>query len=683
MKHLRRALTLAAACCCTWAVAGAGAIAPARMVILGVDGMDPKVLAEFMRQGLTPNLSRLAATGGFVNLGTSTPPQSPVAWSTFITGMDPGGHGIFDFLHLDRDTLTPYMSTSRVSGTAVTLPLGRWRIPLVGQETHLLRHGTAFWELLEQEGVHTRMFQIPANYPPVETSGRAISGMGTPDLQGTPGVFTLYTDDPAWRGKTVSGGTIENVALDDGVVRSHVNGPPNALLKGSPLATAELEVLVDRENPVALVSVGGERRLMQLGEWTEWLPVTFDLVPNLASVNGMVRFYLKQLRPHLMLYMSPVNIDPRDPAQVIASPAEYARELTEAAGPFYTEEMPEDTKALRAGVLDPREFLTQSQLVLDEHKRLLDAELRRFSAAPDRALLFFYFGSIDQRHHMMYRQADLADPLHAASTPSDLVNAMRDTYVEIDAEVGRVMSAAGENTAIVVMSDHGFSSFRRQVNLNRWLELNGYLRLKDSFNRDRYEWLQGISWSTTRAFAIGLNSLYINVRGREKQGIVAPAKRAALAAEIAEKLRSWVDPETGQNVVTQVVLREQIYHGPYVEEAPDIVVGYAPGYRASWDTTTGKIPVTLLEPNVDEWTGDHCIDSRAVPGVLLSNLPLQGEGGALGDLTVSVLKYFGVAPAAGMGGRPLFQGPVKSNRMHMSEGRHFSKPQSTSAAMDR
>jgi predicted AlkP superfamily phosphohydrolase/phosphomutase len=654
MKYLRHALALVTACCCTWGLAGAGAIAPARMVILGVDGMDPKVLAEFMRQGLTPNLSRLAAAGGFVSLGTSIPPQSPVAWSTFITGMDPGGHGIFDFLHLDRDKLTPYMSTSRVSGTAITLPLGRWRIPLAGQETQLLRHGAAFWELLEQQGVHTRMFQIPANYPPVETSGRALSGMGTPDLQGTSGTFTLYTDDPGWRGKTVSGGTIEIVKVQDGVARSRVNGPPNALLKGSPLATADIEVLVDRENPVALVSVGGDRRLMQLGEWSEWLPVSFELMPHLSSVSGMVRFYLKQVRPHLMLYMTPVNIDPRDPAQAIASPAEYAHELTEAAGPFYTEEMPEDTKALRAGVLDAHEFLSQSQLVLDERKRLLDAELRRFNAEPDRALLFFYFSSIDQRHHMMYREGDPTDPMRSANTPAELANAMRDTYVEIDAQVGRVMDAVGENTAIVVMSDHGFSSFRRQVNLNRWLELNGYLRLKDSFNRDRYEWLQGINWPTTRAFAIGLNSLYLNVRGREKQGVVAPGKRAALAAEIAGKMRSWVDPETGQNVVTQVVLREQIYHGPYVEEAPDIVVGYAPGYRASWDTTTGKIPAELLEPNVDEWTGDHCIDSRAVPGVLLSNRPLKAGAGALGDLTVSVLKYFGVAPTAGMSGRPLF-----------------------------
>lgn len=616
--------------------------------------MDPKLLEEFMQQGLTPNLSRLASTGGFIALGTSIPPQSPVAWSTFITGLDPGGHGIFDFLHLDRDALTPYMSTSRVSDPAVTLPLGRWRIPLSGQKIRLLRHGTAFWELLEASGVHTRVFQIPANYPPIETSGRAISGMGTPDLQGTPGVFTLYTDDPRWRGRTVSGGIIERVKLRGGVTRSHINGPPNALLKGNPLATADLEVLVDHENPVALVSVDDGRRLIQRGEWSEWLSVRFQLVPNVASVTGMVRFYLKQVRPHLILYMSPVNIDPRDPAQVIASPAEYARELTEAAGPFYTEEMPEDTKALRAGVLEPREFLTQSRLVLDERKRLLEAELRRFNAERDRALLFFYFSSIDQRHHMMYRQADPADPMHSANTPPELANAVRDTYAEIDAVVGRVVSAAGEGTAIVVMSDHGFSSFRRQVNLNRWLELNGYLRLKNSFNRGHDEWLQGIDWSATRAFAIGLNSLYLNVRGREKHGIVAPGERTALAAEIAQKLGSWVDTETGENVATQVALREHVYHGLYVDEAPDIIVGYAPGYRASWDTTTGKVPLALLEPNLGEWTGDHCIDSRAVPGVLLTNRRLSAGSGSLPDLTVSVLEYFGVDPRAGMSGRSLF-----------------------------
>jgi predicted AlkP superfamily phosphohydrolase/phosphomutase len=645
------ALLAALFCACS---ASAGANSPARMVILGVDGMDPKLLAQYMQEGVVPNLSRLASTGGFMPLQTSLPPQSPVAWSTFITGMDAGSHGIFDFLHLDRDTLTPYMSTSRIQGTSLTMPMGRWRIPLKSPHTELLRRGTAFWELLESNGVHTRLFQIPANYPPVATSGQAISGMGTPDLQGTSGTFTLYTSDPHWKAGTVSGGIIERVELSDGVARGHVTGPPNPLLESSPSVTTGLQIVVDPENPVALVRVGDGRLLLQQGEWSEWLPVRFDLMPHVSSVTGMVRFYLKQVRPHVTLYMTPVNIDPRDPAQAIAAPAKYAHELAEAAGPFYTEEMPEDTKALRAGVLTPREFLTQTQLVIDERKRLLDAELRRFAAERDRALMFFYFSSIDQRHHMLYREADLSDPLRPAQTPPDLANAMRDTYRQIDEQVGTVMNAVGENTAIVVMSDHGFSSFRRQVHLNRWLEQHGYLRLTDSFNRDKYEWLQGIDWSATRAFAIGLNSLYLNVRGREKHGIVSPKQRAALAQKLAQELGTWVDDETGQKVVTQVVLREQAYHGKFVEAAPDIIVGYAPGYRASWDTTTGKVPQKLIEPNVDEWSGDHCIDSRAVPGVLLSNRPLRARSGGLADLTVSVLGYFGVAPAAGMNGKLMF-----------------------------
>ena len=636
------------ACC-----ASAGANAPARMVILGVDGMDPKLLAQYMQEGVVPNLSRLASTGGFMPLQTSNPPQSPVAWSTFITGMDPGSHGIFDFLHLDRENLTPYMSTSRIQGTSLTLPLGRWRIPLKSPHTELLRQGTAFWELLERNGVHTRLFQIPANYPPVETAGQAISGMGTPDLQGTSGTFTLYTNAPEWKAGTVSGGIIERVKLSDGVGHSRITGPPNALLKTSPNVTTDLEVVVDPQNPVALVRVRDGRLLLQEGEWSDWLPVKFDLMRHVSSVSGMVRFYLKQVRPHLMLYMTPVNIDPRDPAQAIAAPAKYAYELAEEAGPFYTEEMPEDTKALRAGVLSPHEFLTQTQLVLDERKRLLDAELRRFASEPERSLMFFYFSSIDQRHHMLYREADPTDPLRSKDTADDLTNAMRDTYRQIDEQVGKVMSAVGENTAIVVMSDHGFSSFRRQVHLNRWLEQHGYLRLTDSFNREKYEWLQGIDWSATRAFAIGLNSLYLNVRGREKRGIVSPKLRAALAAKLAQELAGWTD-DNGQKVVTQVTLREQAYHGPFVDAAPDIIVGYAPGYRASWDTTTGKVPSTLIAPNIDEWSGDHCIDSRAVPGVLLSNRPLRARSGGLADLTVSVLGYFGVAPGPGMTGKPMF-----------------------------
>lgn len=633
--------------------AAAGDAAETKMIILGVDGMDPKLLREYMAAGKTPNLAKLAASGGFVALRTSTPPQSPVAWSNFITGMDSGAHGIFDFLHIDRQSLTPYSSTARVRPSArEPIKLGRWRIPLGAEETLQLRDGRAFWELLEERGIPTTLFQMPANYPPVH-AGHAISGMGTPDLKGTSGTFAYYTEEPDLKPGPVSGGVIHRVENHGGVIRASLEGPRNGFREGAPYSTVEFIVRVDEEHPVALIELGEHRVLLNAGEWSEWLSVNFELLP-IVSVAGMVRFYLRKTAPHFALYVTPVNIDPQRSAQPIAFPEKYSTELAAAVGPFYTEEMPEDTKALSAHVLEPREFLVQSEVILEERRKLLHHELRQFLEQQRRGLLFFYFSTIDQRHHMLARQADPQHRFHAADTPPDLANAMANSYTGIDELVGWVMERIDSHTTLVVMSDHGFAPFQRQANLNTWLEHHGYLALKDPRRREDDEWLQGIDWARTRAFAIGLNSLYLNVRGRERHGVVPLAERGALAREIARGLSSWKDPATGGAVVTQAALREDIYHGPHLREAPDIIVGYARGYRASWATTTGKVPAVLLEDNDEEWSGDHCIDPREVPGVLLVNRPISAANPDLMDLTVTILGHFDVKPVRGMRGAPAF-----------------------------
>ena len=634
---------------------GVAAAAPARrMIVLGVDGMDPVMLRQFMAEGATPNLRRLAGSGGLAPLGTSIPPQSPVAWSNFITGMDPGGHGLFDFIALDRKTLVPYLSAARVEAAGIKpIPLGRWRLPLASEKTVLLRDGRAFWELLDEQGIPATIFQVPANYPPVPAGEAALSGMGTPDLRGTPGTFFYYTDDPAIPPGAVSGGVIQRVSTAKGVVTGVLEGPPDSFLAGSPWSTVTFSVRTDPANPVALFRIGDEQRLLKAGEWSDWIPVRFTLLPGLVTVPGMIRAYLQRTSPRFAFYISPVNIDPRDPAQPISHPGEYAHELAEATGPFYTEEMPEDTKALSAHVLSPQEFLQQTELVMDERRRLLRHELARFHSQDGDRFLFFYLSTVDQRNHMMAREMDPAHPFHDPDTPRELAEAMRDTYREVDQMVGWVLDSLEPGTAFVVMSDHGFAPFRRGANLNTWLEQQGYLRLVDPSRRDRYEWLEGIDWAHTRAFAIGLNSLYLNVRGRERNGIVAPGEREALAREIAGRLADWRDPQNGESVVTQPVVREDVYHGAHVAEAPDVIVGYARGYRASWDTTTGKIPAALLEDNDREWSGDHCMDSRAVPGVLLANRPLKPGSGDLKDLPVTILDFFGITRPAQMTGRPL------------------------------
>ncbi len=627
-----------------------------RMIILGVDGMDPVMLQDFMDAGVLPNFSRLAASGNFMKLGTSVPPQSPVAWSNFITGMDSGGHGIFDFIALDRKTMLPYLSTAKVEKSGrEPLTVGSWRIPLSADKTLQMRDGQAFWEILEAHGINTTMFRVPANYPPIESGGKALSGMGTPDLRGSSGTFSFFTDDPAFKPGNVSGGVIQRVNLRNNSTVAHIEGPVNAFKIDSSPTRAEFSVHIDQTNPVALIKAGDSRVLLEVGEWSDWVALDFEFVPGLISSTGMVRFLLKQTQPHLSLYVSPVNIDPRDPAQPIATPVEYAYELAEEAGPFYTQEMPEDTKALSAHVLTPDEFLAQSGLVLDERRRLLHSELGRFRNIPGSALLFFYFSSVDQRNHMLARQMDPDHPFHDADTPQNLALAMRTTYQEIDELLGWVMQELDDDTTLMVMSDHGFAPFRRQANLNSWLEKHGYLVLTNPEKRDGYDWLQGVDWSKTRAFGIGLNSLYLNVRGRDRYGIVPSAGRAALAREIADKLSLWTDGPGGPKVVSQPLLREEIYHGPYVDVAPDILVGYASGYRASWATTSGKVPAGLLEDNDDEWSGDHCMDARVVPGILLSNRPLKTESPAdLSDLTVSILTSFGITPPAQMKGSSVY-----------------------------
>lgn len=649
----RALVQLLLACVCLNAMASTTTTAR-RMIVLGVDGLDPVMLRGFMEEGVTPNLQRLAESGGFEALGTSIPPQSPVAWSSFITGLDPGGHGLFDFIALDRKTMLPYLSATRIESVgAEPISFGRWQLPLGGGELKLQRDGRAFWEILEEHGIPATIFQVPANYPPIPAGEAALSGMGTPDLRGTSGTFSYYTDDPAFVGGSVSGGVIEKVSVDNHLLSSSLAGPPNAFLVDDSPVRASFTVRIDPANPVVLFSMGGQQRMLNVGEWSDWIPVGFPLLPGLVNVPGMVRVYLKKISPNFGLYISPINIDPRNPAQQISYPNGYAADLAQRSGPFYTQEMPEDTKALSAQVLGPVEFLHQSELVMEERRKLLSTELGRFRQNPGDRFLFFYLSTVDQRNHMLARESDASNPQHDQDTPQSLRDAMRDTYREVDNMVGSVMDGLEPETTLVVMSDHGFAPFRREASLNTWLEQRGYLKLVDPSRRDQLDWLDGIDWKQTRAFGLGLNALYINVRGRERDGIVDPEARARLAREIVRKLGDWRDPVNDEPVVTQAVVRESVYRGPHLENAPDVIVGYARGYRASWGTATGKVSSTLLEDNTEAWSGDHCMDSRTVPGVLLSSRPLKASGD-LRDLPVSILHHFGIEPPPDMRGQSLW-----------------------------
>ena len=625
-----------------------------RVVILGFDGLDPKLLERFLAAGDLPNFAKLAARGVH-RFGTTVPPQSPVAWSTFITGLDPGSHGIFDFIHRDPKppgslAVLPFLSTSKAEEEEPYVTIGDYQLPRAGK-VELLRRGKAFWNVLVENGIPATVVKIPANFPPEPSEARTLSDMGTPDLRGTYGTFLFYTSDPAdGAERSVSGGLIYRVAVRNGHARGSIPGPESPFLRKKKRLTREFDVWVDGESDAAKIDLGGQSVLLQKGEWSDWVPVRFDLVPGLADVGGMVRFHLMGTKPHLRLYTTPVNIDPTDPALPISTPDGSVEDLAARAGRFYTQGLPENTASLTSGMLDDAGFLDQSKRIYEERMRLLEAELQRF----DRGLLFVYFGGADQVAHMFWRTLE-AD--HPAGTSPGNENAIRDAYRELDVALGRTLEALGEKldeTTLLVLSDHGFSSFRRAVHLNSWLRDQGFLRLRAG-HRVGGELFRDVDWSQTKAYAVGLNGLYVNLQGRERFGIVPPPLREKVLTEIQEKLLTFRDPVGGHPVVARAYRREQIYAAPDPSLAPDVVVGYAGGYRVSDASALGEVPETVIEDNKKKWSGDHCMAADLVPGVLLSNRDVAADAPGLVDVAPTVLSLFGLTPPKEMLGKPFLR----------------------------
>lgn len=595
-----------------------------------------------------PNFARLAAQGGFRKLATSDPPQSPVAWSNLITGMNSGGHGIFDFIHRDPKTFKIYFSTSQVEGPKHAIHLGSWRIPLGSGSVEDLRRGEAFWQILDRHSVPYTVFRIPANFPPVPAKGKTLSGLGTPDLRGSYGTFSFYTDDPTAAPGLIEGGQIIAVRVENWRVASDLVGPDNTFKNGAPAATEPFSVAVDPLEPVARIAVQGTEFVLREGEWSNWIHVEFRLFPLFGNVHGMCRFYLKQVHPRFQLYVSPINIDPAEPALPISTPSHYSHLLSGDVGDFYTQGIPEDTKALSAGVLDDKEYLDQAHSVLTEHRRIFDAEFPAFK----RGVFFFYFSSVDLNSHMFWRLMDAQHPAYEAALARQNGSAIEKTYAQLDDVLAEILAQVGKDTTVLVVSDHGFAPYYRSFNLNTWLRDKGYIQLTATTDTGSEEPFVGVDWRKTQAYGLGLNGLYLNLRGRERNGIINPGKDADdLMRKLRDQLLAVRDPKTGLPVITRIDLAKDIYQGPYAATGPDMIVGYNRAYRAGWKTILGAFPPEELEDNTDAWSGDHCMDSSLVPGVLLSNRKISAQSPALTDIAPTILEEFGIAKGEGMIGQ--------------------------------
>ena len=639
--RVRFALLLIAALGCGCARGnGGGTAAGKRVVILGFDGLDYGYTKKLMEEGKLPNFSRVAREGSFGPLETSIPPQSPVAWSNFITGMDSGGHGIFDFVHRKPDTMTPYLSASEVSGGGKTLKFGKCQFPLSGGSVELLRRGRAFWEVLENHGIETTVIRMPANFPPSGTATRELSGMGTPDIRGTYGEFSFYTSKLfAFAGEDIAGGQVYEVDIYDGVVEAKLYGPDNPFLIETEKLASDFTVYLDPKDPVAKIVAGSEEIVLREGEWSGWVPVEFPFTCWIGGLQGMVRFYLRSVRPDFELYASPIQLDPMAPALPISTPEDYATDLAKAGGRFYVQGLPEDTKARESGVLTTEEFLAQARIAGKEFADQFPYVLDHF----EDGLLFFYLGNADQISHVMWKVLDPGHPAYDPEVDPKYAGLIEEVYVGLDGIVGQALERLSADDTLIVMSDHGFASWRRSFHLNAWLKEKGYLVVKDPGMEDDPGLFVNVDWAHTRAYGIGLNALYINLKGRESNGIVPEEKRKALMDEIAAALLAEVDPKTGGPVVTKAYQRDNTYKDRgYLEIGPDIIVGTAKGTRISGHSALGAVGKEVLTDNVDEWSGDHLMDHETVPGILLANRPLKKPAPRLQDLAESVLLEFGI-----------------------------------------
>ena len=618
-----------------------------RVIVVGFDGQDTRITEKLMAEGKMPNFSRLAERGCYSRLRTTFPSITPVAWSSFSTGVNPGKHNIFDFLDRDPRTYLPRLSSAYIGSVDRFLKIGKYRIPLAKPEIRLLRKSKAFWKVLGEHNIWSTILRVPITFPPERFYGAQLGAMCIPDLLGTQGTFMLFTTRPESEAFQ-EGGMRLDLKGDGDQWKGTVKGPENIMIAGNPPLELSFQLEIDRKEQTGRLTVGSEQVDLKLGVLSEWAKLEFKVVPGM-KVAGLCRMMLTEMDDHVSLYLSPINIEPEKPAMPISHPGYYSTYLEKRIGPYATLGLAEDTWALNEKVTNDQAFWTQSQDIELEREKMFFAALDRLR----KGCLVTVFDATDRIQHMYWRYSEKGHPAAQDTDNPEFADAIEKHYLLNDSLLGRVLDRLNDDDALFVLSDHGFTSFRRGVNLNAWLLQEGYLHLKEDADGTS-EWLQDVDWSRTSVYAVGLVGIFLNIKGREEHGIVAPGEEVEkLKMELQQKLAGFEDREKSEIGINEAFDTDLIYRGPYKGNAPDLLIGYNHGYRISWDCAAGKVAGAVFEDNIKAWSGDHIVDPRLVPGIFLSNHKINNDDPSIVDLAPTILTLFGLQPAPHMEGSSL------------------------------
>jgi predicted AlkP superfamily phosphohydrolase/phosphomutase len=623
---------------------GGGPTAKKRVVVLGFDGVDPDFLQQW--SGQLPVMKTLMTEGSFLRLATTTPPSSCTAWSSFATGLNPGGHGIFDFIFRHTDTYLPDR-TGAVSRKAEY----RWKLFEKKPETFdSTMSGEPFWTRVDAAGQRAVVLRVPCIFPLAGTEhGRYQAGLGCPDIRGSEGTFHFWSTalspraaaDPALGGKVIS--------IKKGPeIETYVEGPANPLSQD--LERLQVPLRLRPKGQALELELQGHTEILEVGRWSPWFRVEFKVTP-FSKIHGMARFRVVRVEPEIELYMSPINHDPSDPAIAVTEPHEYAPQLRKAVGDYKTVGWNHETWGLNEERIDDDAFMQDLMDSMDETERITLGELDK----RDAELFVSVFTETDRVAHMMYRLMDPQHPRYDAKAAAKNGDAILRVYKRMDEIVAKVLERLTPQDVLVILSDHGFHSWRRGFNVNTFLVQEGFMTLKSGGKFTAKKFLTDVDWSKTKAYALGVGAVYLNVRGREAQGIVEPGDDyRRVAADLAARLQALIDPKTGQRVVEKVYFAAETWKGARIAEAQDVQLGLASGYRVSSATPLGGAPEGLFEDNMKKWSGDHATSRTEITdGVLLTSRKVTQSDASILDLAPTILTLLGIPVPAQYDGHAL------------------------------
>ena len=653
-----------------------------KLVIIGFDGMDPRLVRRWMDEGKLPNMQKLARQGGLHKLETTHSPESPTSWASFATGVNAGKHGIYDFLIRDAATYMPDLGMVRRVPPRFLFDF----LPISKPQIISTRGGTSFWVTAGAAGVRSSILTVPVTFPPETVpNGELLAGLPLPDIRGTMGTFSYYGTDLSRyeEGNTEFGGILRRLVFDGDVARAELVGPPNPIVRqqlrraraitpqddATRLRISELEAREELRLPLTVhwnrsartvtVELADTSVLLHEGEWSKWVKLDFVANP-LVRIHGMAQLYLVKAGQDLQLYVSPVNWRPDAPPTPMSAPASLSADLYERLGPYRTLGWAEATWPLNEDRIDEKAFMDDLYRAFDDRAQVI---LQRLDTK-QWDLLVGVIEATDRVQHMMWRLLDPSHPMYDKALAAKYGDAVERVYRKCDEFVGEVLTRVGPDTPVLIVSDHGFHSFRQSVNLNTWLVQEGFMSVRGPAGGDKMlsdlfggsgQFWENVDWSNTKAYAMGLGQIYLNLAGREGQGIVAPgADATAVQDAIVARLRTLTDPKSGQPIVSGVYRRDDVYKGAFFDSAAELQVGFVDGYRVSWQTSLGGAPQGIVYPNMKKWSGDHgSFDYQDIPGVLISNRPIMGNPRMI-DLAPTVLRYFGLTVPADIDGTTIF-----------------------------